>query len=132
MVSDEDLSALKAKHGRVKHVVFNGIDLIFRKPSRAECQAYMMKREEGGASKIAADEQLAQQIVIRCGAPAETSIRAREAFLALLEDYPLLVNEKNVGGAIGQLAGIVQDDELKIVRSTSTDSGAPQTPTQSA
>lgn len=130
MLSEEELVALKAQHGRIKYVVYNGVDLVFRKPKRAECQAYMMKREDGGSAKVAADEQLAQQIVVRCGDETD-ALKCRQAFLALLEEYPLLVNERSVGGAIGQLAGITQDDDLKNVGSTSKTSGAPQTTTQS-
>ncbi len=129
MLSEETIEALKATHGRVKYVVYNGVDLVFRKPKRAECQAYMIKREGGGAEKVAADEQLAQVIVVHCNGATEIK-DARIAFLALLDDYPLLVNEKSVGGAIGQLAGIVQDDDLKGVGTHSPPRGSQATATQ--
>lgn len=128
MLSEDDIATLSATYGRVKYVAYNGVDLVFRKPKRAECQSYMMKREDGGAAKVAADEQLAQQIIVRCG-DATDPLKAREAFLALLEEYPLLVNEKSVGGAIGKLAGITQDDDLKSAGSASRTSGAPRTTT---
>lgn len=115
-ISEDQLLELAKTYGRVKHVVYNGVDLVFRKPKRAECQQYMMKREEGGASKIAADEQLAQFIIVRCG-NAEGS-DARKAFNDLLEDWPLLANEASVAQALGKLAGVVQDESVKSGGST--------------
>ncbi len=129
MLSDETIEKLTATHGRIKYVVYNGVDLVFRKPKRTECQAFMMKREEGGASKIAADEQLAQQLIVRVGDIAEL-LPVRAAFLALLEEWPLLVSEKSVGNALGQLAGIIQSDELKSVGSPTSANPTPQTATQ--
>jgi hypothetical protein len=133
MLSEEEVAALKALYGRAKYVTFNGVDLVFRKPKRTECQSFMMKREASPAEKVAADEQLAQQLIVVCGTTKGPDlVKVREAFKALLEDWPLLVNEKGVGSALSQLVGLTQDEEAKSLGDTSKASGDPQMPTPAA
>ncbi len=115
------VAELTAKYGRVKHVVFNGTDLVFRKAKRAECQAHVQKGYSEDASvKAAADDQLAQILIVYVGGAAPDLKAAKEAFLALLDEYPLLVKQKTVGNAIAMLIGLAQDDAVKPERSEST------------
>lgn len=129
MLSDEQIAALTSKHGRIEYVSYNGVDLVLRKPKRNECQQYMIKREAGGAEKVTADEQLAQLLIVRCG--TEEDAKAKPAFLALLDEWPLLCNEASVAGALGRLAGVVQTDALKSAGSALKPSATPQASTQS-
>lgn len=114
-ISEEQIEALRKQYSRIKYVNYNGVELVFRKPHRHECQDHAMKLENP-AQKIVADEQLAQLLVVQCG-PAE-GIKAKEAFLALLDDFPYLVRNEAVGSALAKLTGVVQDEEAKNYGST--------------
>lgn len=111
MVSEEKAAEFVSKYGRVKVVSYNGTDLVFRKPTRAECDQHAVKIDEGGMQKVQADNQLAQLLVVKCGEAEEQP--AREAFLLLLEEYPYLCRSAAVGGALSRLTGVVQDEEAK-------------------
>lgn len=126
-MTDEQLAGLQAKHGRIKHVIYNGTDLVFRKPKRVECQMHAAKLEAGGPEKASADEQLAQLLIVVCGEKQDTE--AKRAFLDLLDEYPYLVRNEKVGGALAKLTGVTQDDEAKIYGSASTGSATPHTST---
>jgi hypothetical protein len=122
MVSDEKRLVLAQRFGGtrgpngIKVVEYNGIDLVFRRPQRHECREHLMKLEGDPAEKIAADEQLAQLLIVVCG-DAEGPA-AKIAFLALLDEYPYLTRCKDVAGALARLTGAVQDEAVK-------DSGTP-------
>lgn len=112
-ISAEHLDELRKKHGRIKDVVYNGVHLVFRKPSRAEVQAHSVKsRSEDPNERAAADDQLAQLLIVRVGKVTEPR-EVKEGFLELLEDFPSLVACRPIGNALAQLSGVVQDDELK-------------------
>ena len=99
----EQVDAMRAAHGRVKHIVYNGHDIVFRKPKRFEVQQHAMKLEEP-AQRPFADEQLAQLLVV---------YPSREKFIELLEEYPYLIRNDQIGGALAKLTGLVQDEEAK-------------------
>ena len=128
-ITDEYLADLERAHGRIKHVVYNGVDLVFRKPKRHECKDHAIKLENP-QSKVDADEQLAQLLVVRCG-DAEGK-EARQAFLSLLDDYPYLARNEAVGGALAKLTGVVQDADAKRYGNTLEASGVPQPSTPKA
>jgi hypothetical protein len=123
MLSEERLMALEAEHKKIKHVVYNGVDLVFRKPKRSECREHAAKLEDP-AQKPDADDQLAQQIIVQCGI-AEGPMNARAAFLALLDEYPYLTKSAAVGNALGKLTGVLQDEDAKSYGSKSTGNAAP-------
>jgi hypothetical protein len=128
-MTPEKLAQLEATHKRIKHVVYNGTDLVFRKPTRTECQQHRAAGLSDDTSvKAGADEQLAQLTIVVCG-KAEGVPAARVAFLALLEEWPYLVNEKSVGRALSQLTGVTQDDGVKTYGGTTSANAAPQTTT---
>lgn len=128
-IADEHLIELERAHGRIKHVVYNGVDLVFRKPKRTECHAHAAKLDNP-QEKISADEQLAQLLIVQCGSVSSPAAEVRKAFLSLLDDYPYLVRSADVGTALAKLSGLVQDDEAKSYGSASTPSGSPLTSTQ--
>lgn len=128
MIKDDELAELEKLHGRIKHVTYNGTDLVFRKPKRVEVQQHSAKlASDNPTEKAVADEQLAQLLVVRCG--DAKGAKAKEAFLALLEDYPYAVRNAAVGGALAKLTGVVQDDEAKSYGSASPGNGGPQAST---
>lgn len=113
-ITEEHLADLEREHGRIKHVVYNGIDLVFRKPKRPECQAYISKAQgDNPHEKAAADDQLAQLLVVHCGDVASPIAEVKKAFLNLLDDYPLAARSGIVGGALARLTGAVQDENAK-------------------
>jgi hypothetical protein len=125
MLTEQQIADLAKQFGRVKAVSYNGVDLVFRRPKRHEATMYLTAREAGGAEKAAADEQLAQWLIVQVG--EATGDEARKAFNALLDDYPLLPMEASIAGALGRLAGVVQDEALKSNGSSSRSNGAPPT-----
>lgn len=110
MLSDETIEAHKQAFGRVKYVVYNGVDLVFRKPKRIEVQQHAAKTNVESERHLA-DEQLAQLLVVQCG--EATGPAAKVAFLALLDEYPYLSQSKQVGTAIAVLTGVLQDEAAK-------------------
>ncbi len=109
-ITEEHLAELGRQHGRVKHVVYNGVDLVFRKPKRVECQQHAAKLESP-AEKVVADEQLAQLLIVECG--DKSGPEAKVAFLALLDDFPYLTKNPKIGGALAKLTGVVEEEEVK-------------------
>jgi len=98
MLSEDDLNQLRDTHGRIAHCVYNGIDLVFRKPTRVEIQMF---RSATGEER---DEELARKIIVH---------PPREAFATLIADYPMLVNNAKVVRAMGIATGVVEETEAK-------------------
>jgi len=121
VITPEQIEQATAKHGRVKVVQYNGHEMIFRKPSRPECKDYARKMNDE-STKNDADEQLAQILIVNFDGETDP-VRARIAFNAMLDEYPLAANSKAIGGAVSRLAGVVQDDDAKKPASASTSSG---------
>lgn len=125
-ITDEHLAELERVHGRIKHVTYNGIDLVFRKPKRPECQAYIAKAQgDNPSEKAAADDQLAQLLVVQVGDLSSPIAEVKRAFLNLLEDYPLAARNAAVGGALAKLTGAVQDENAKTYGSGSKGNANP-------
>lgn len=109
-ISEQQVSELAAKYGRVKHVTYQGVDIVFRKPSRAECRQYVMARDNP-QEKASADEALANMICVHCNGAAGGE--AHKAFLDLLEDWPMAANSPKIGTALLELTGITESVEAK-------------------
>lgn len=109
-ITEEHLAELQKQHGRVKHVVYNGVDLVFRRPKRVECQQHAVKLDNP-QEKAVADEQLAQLLVVQCG--EKVGPDAKVSFLALLDEYPYLTKNPKIGGALAKLTGVVEEEEVK-------------------
>lgn len=116
MLSEEQVEEYTKQFGRVKYVTFNGVDLVFRKPKRVECQQYA-SRLGNPQEKLNSDEQLAQQLVVHCNGMAG-ALEARKALTELLEEYPFMIRSEVVGQAISRLMGLTQDDVVKTYGST--------------
>lgn len=128
-IAEDHLESLRAKYGRIKHVVYNDVDLVFRKPSRPECKQHAAKLQSDDATvKADADEQLAQILVVQVA--DKTEMRAvKEAFTDLLDEYPYLTKCAAVGRALSELTGVVQDSEVKTSGSALTGKGSPRAST---
>lgn len=122
-ITEEFLDQARVKYGRVKHVVYNGVDIVMRKPKRVECQEHAA-RSDDPQQKFTADEQLCQTLMVACGEATDVA-GARAAFTALLEDYPYAVKSKEIGTALLKLIGILQDDEGKSYGTPSQPNGTP-------
>lgn len=122
MLSDAELDALRATHGKIQAVRYNGNTLVFRKPTRAQVKAHAMALDNPQERPFA-DEQLARQTVV---------YPTREKFASLLEEFPYLTRNEKVGKALGVLCGILEEEEEKDLGSVSSGSGAPQGNTPAA
>jgi hypothetical protein len=129
VINEAKLKELTAKYGRIKHVVYNGIDIVFRAPSAAECDQHAMSMDEGGAQKTFADRLLQQQIIVVCG-DAEGPEAARMSYAALLQTYPYAYRSVPLGTALQKLTGVVVDNEVKSEGSASVPNGTPRTSTR--
>jgi len=101
MLSETDLESLRTKHGRVSHCRYNGVDIVFRLPTRNEV---LMWRQDSNNAPGSEDENLAKKIVV---------VPDKEAFGALLQKYPMMVNNKKVARAISLITGVTEDAEEK-------------------
>lgn len=127
-ITEEQLTALEQAHGKIKHVEYNGHDIVFRKPKRVEVTEHATKLERGGPEKIGADEHLAKQIVVHCD--GEEGTAARFALVALIEEFPYLARNEKIGMAIGKLVGVVEDLDAKTYGTNLTGKGSSPTTTQ--
>lgn len=109
-ISDEHLAELERQHGRIKHVVYNGVDIVFRKPKKHECQLHAAALENP-QQKPGADEELAKWLVVQVGAAKDRE--AKTALASLIEEYPYMVRNEAIGGALARLTGVVQDEHAK-------------------
>ena len=119
-ITADHLAALEKQHRKVAHVQYNGHDLVFRRPTRAEAAYYreQIDSQSSKSERAAADEHLAQSVVVQVddvlsdGTPTG-QVRVREAFNALLEEHPLMCMAAPVGRTLGKLTGILQEDTVK-------------------
>lgn len=126
-ITEEHLRDLAKLHRRVKHVSYNGHDLVFRAPTRVECQMHRQTSRERGSEE--ADEELAQCTIVQIDDVTDPS-KLRGIFLDLLEEFPFMVHEKSVGGSLAELTGVKQASELKRSGTATPPNGGPQTSTQ--
>ena len=122
-ISDDHLRELEAKYGKVRLVVYNGHELVFRKPKRVEIKQHRIKNQsEAPEERASADEFLAQVLIEHVdgveGQPC------KQKFLDLLEDFPYLASNKDVARAMSVLSGALQDTEGKGSASVSTTSAS--------
>lgn len=99
-LTPEQLEALRSKHGRIEHVRYNAIDLVFRAPSRMEIMVHR-RAADNPQEKHEADERLAQQTCVHPD---------REEFKALLERYPYATSNKKIANAVMRLSGIMETE----------------------
>lgn len=131
-IADSQLKELEEKYKRVKLVIYNGHELVFRKPLRTEIKQHRIKNGGDSAEeKAAADEQLAQLTLVHLDGQEEP-VQTRKAFLALLDEWPYLCANKDVGRALSILSGVIQEETVKTLGPSSTPSAAAQKPTARA
>lgn len=103
MLSEEELKTLEDTHKRVAHIVGknNAWEIVLRKPTRAEYKRFRsMATNE--TQKADAQETLARSCVVH---------PTREAFDALLEDYPAAADA--CASSIMELVGLVTEESTK-------------------
>jgi hypothetical protein len=118
VIADNVLDELRAKHRRIKVVEFNDLTVVFRAPTSAEYKMFRAKAHNP-ATVANAQEDLARVTVVH---------PSREAFSAILDEYPALCENAEVLRAFQELTGMTADEFVKTSGSASTSSGAPRTP----
>jgi hypothetical protein len=90
-LTDEQFKALEAQYGRIGRIKSKAMkdgapvwECVFRKPKRAEFKQFRA-RAHNPAQRADAQEQLARQCVVH---------PSKEAFDALLEDYPAICDSE--------------------------------------
>jgi hypothetical protein len=122
MLTDDEIDALRLKHGRIKHLTYNGLEMVFAKPTRAQIQMHASALEDP-QRKPFADEELARLLV---------KVPDRETFNRFVEEYPYAVKSRAIGTALNQLVGLIEDDEAKPWGSASMPNGSPHATTPAA
>lgn len=119
MLPQDQIDALRAKHGRVKCVTYNGQDFVFRKPTRMEVIQYRQEIDDPG-QKLGADEKFATTLVVH---------PTRDAFASFCEEWPYAPQSTKISASIAQLSGLTEDEEAKSSGTASRSSG--RSPTHS-
>lgn len=109
-LTEEQIEGMRRQYGRIKHLTYNGVELVFRKPKPVEVEQHAAKLDNP-AEKPHADNQLAQLLVVWCNGKADAA--ARDALLELRREYPYAIRNEKIGGALAKLTGIVEDEEVK-------------------
>ena len=110
-LSDADLDALRARHGKIAIVEWNGYAIVLRRPTRDECRAYRVALEQA-ETKVDANEQLCQRTIVALDAELDAN-KARTTFTGtLLEDCPMFGSIPRVKLALAALMGLVEDEDL--------------------
>lgn len=120
MLSESDLETLRAKHGRVSHCRYNGVDIVFRVPTRNEV---LMWRADQANAPGSEDDNLAKKIVV---------MPTREEFIALMTKFPMLINNRKVARALSIATGVTEDAEEKDSGSDESVNGSPRETSLSA
>lgn len=105
-LTDEQMAALEAQHGRIgrlKSKREGGWEVVFRKPRRAEFKQFRA-RAHNPAQKAEAQEILARQCVV---------YPSREAFDALLEDYPAICDSEAASTLFERLMSDAVEEDQK-------------------
>jgi hypothetical protein len=97
---DLNLEALRAKHGRITHVRYNGYDLVFRRPNVGEAQMYRTYPMDTGEDRYQATATMAQFIVV---------YPSVEELNALHDEYPFMFSSEGVNAAIATAMGIREE-----------------------
>jgi len=94
MIEQEEVEALKAKHGDLTRVALEDVTILLRKPTRAEFKAFRLAAQND-ARRGNATEELAKRIVVYPGTVQELE--------AVFDRFPAL--EDVVSGEAVKLAG---------------------------
>jgi len=112
-LSDEQIEALRVKYGRVGHVEHEGHQLVFRRPTREQVKEYRRK-EDSPSEKPDRVDQLAQQTIVAFDGIEET-IACRTAFLAFLDEYPMVADSPRLQTVLTVLAGGQEAESARIL-----------------
>jgi len=118
-ITEQQLSELAKKYADIRLVIYQGHELVFRNPKRAEAKRWRgMKNSDKEDIKGSADEALAQWTIEYVD--GKEGPACKQAFLDLLDRWPMLVFHNVVGTALIELCGL--DDEAAAKKSlTSSD-----------
>lgn len=104
VVTDVELEALRQQHGRVTRVASPAGDLVFRAPTAAEESAFQAARFGATGHAGMAWRNLMVTIVVSPD---------RQAFTAILAEWPALNINTKLTDALRVLRGEVNEDEVK-------------------
>lgn len=110
-LSEAQLEELQGKYGKIGCVEFSGHQIVFKKPTRDQCNNYRRMRESD-AEKHMANELLAQAMIVAFDGETDAN-KARTIYTGtFLEDFPLFVSSGKAQSVIGALSGLVEDEDV--------------------
>lgn len=113
MLTEEALSDLQKKHGKIGVVEFEGHQIVFSRPSREQARDFRRK-EDSPTEKPDRVDQLAQQTIVALDGETDAT-KARIGFLSFLQDYPLFCDSPKAQTVLTVLAGGMEATEAKLL-----------------
>ena len=129
-LTEEQLEGLRVKHRKIARVIWEGHEVVFRRPTRDEWHSYL--RAQGSPMEKHTAQEHHSQITLVAYDGDMSMPGARVAYQqGLLEECPGFANAPELGAALSVLAGTAQEEEIKhlgeVVRVLSSRQGSTQT-----
>jgi hypothetical protein len=124
MLTDEQIEAIRSKCGRVGVIEYAGHQLVFKRPSRDNVRDYRRK-VDSPAEKPDALDQLAQITIVAFDGEQDL-VKARNAFLGFLEEFPMFTSSAKCMSVFNVLTGLVEEEDAQdLGKGVSVRSAAP-------
>jgi hypothetical protein len=126
-LTDEQLRELEARHRKIAVVDWNEHQMVYRRPTRAECHVYRVE-QESPETKADANERLCQFTIVAFDGeldPNKARTRFTEEFLV---EHPMFGSTARVKLALGALMGLVEEEDLADLGKGVTVRPAPRRP----
>lgn len=99
-LTEEKITELRAKFGRVVVTRYNGQDIAFRKPNANEAQMYRTAPADNEDQRYERTASLAQFIVV---------FPSLQEWNDLLDDYPFAISSEPINNAIAKAMGVLEE-----------------------
>ncbi len=111
-LTEEQLEGLRVKHRKIARVVWEGHEVVFRRPTRDEWHSYL--RAQGSPMEKHTAQEHHSQITIVAYDGDMSMPGTRVAYQqGLLEECPGFANAPELGAALSVLAGTAQEEEIR-------------------
>jgi hypothetical protein len=115
VLDDTQIESLQVKFRKVGVVSWEGHQILFRKPQRAEWHEYLRRKDTRGESHTAL-EQLTQQTIVAFDGETDVT-KARVTYSNIfLEECPGFANAPEVSAILAVLAGTAQEEEVESLK----------------